>query len=239
MENLEIGDAVLCTVDRIVGTVVFVNIDDTNLEGSIVLSEIAPGRIRNLRDYVVPKKKIVCKVLRINGKQIQLSLRRVTQKEEKEVKEEYKQEKSSESVLRGILKDNAKEVIKKIKEKESVYEFLQNAKSDSKELEKLVTKTDAKKILEIINKQKKKKFEIKKEFKLHSSNPDGINLIKKILGGIKNTNVKYIRAGKYSIKVEDETIKKADNNLKEILNKIEKKAKELHMEFSVSSAKDK
>ncbi|MGD9276064.1 MAG: hypothetical protein PVJ67_02735 [Candidatus Pacearchaeota archaeon] len=233
MENLEPGDVVLCTVDRIVGTIVFVNIDDTGLEGSIVLSEIAPGRIRNLRSYVVPKKKIVCKILRIKDKQIQLSLRRVTQKEEKEVKVEYKQEKSSESILKGILKEKAKEIIKKIKQKNSVYEFLQNSKVDSKELENLVSKSDAKKILEIINKQKKKKAEIKKQIKLTSKKPDGIKLIKNILGKLKNAKIKYISAGKYSIKVTDENPKKADNKLKEILQNIEKQAKENQMEFSV------
>jgi len=63
--TLEEGDLVLCTVEKIVGTIVFVNIDGEKKQGSIVLSEIAPGRIRNLRDYVVPKKKIVCKILRI------------------------------------------------------------------------------------------------------------------------------------------------------------------------------
>ena len=78
--DLDVGEIVMCTVDRIVGTIVFVKIDG-NGEGSIILSEIAPGRIRNLRDYVVPKKRIVCKILRISGDRIDLSLRRVTQKE--------------------------------------------------------------------------------------------------------------------------------------------------------------
>ena len=73
--QLEVGDIVMCTVERIVGTTVFVKIDG-NGEGSIILSEIAPGRIRNLRDYVVPGKRIVCKVLSIREHAI-LSLRRV------------------------------------------------------------------------------------------------------------------------------------------------------------------
>ena len=76
--ELEEGDVVLCTVERIVGTIVFVRIKGDG-EGSITMSEIAPGRIRNLRDYVVPKKKIVCKVLRISpNRNTDLSLRRVT-----------------------------------------------------------------------------------------------------------------------------------------------------------------
>ena len=114
MTNLEEGDIVLCIVEKIVGTVVFVKIADDG-EGSITMSEIAPGRIRNLRDYVVPKKKIVCKVLRIsrNGN-IDLSLRRVTQKEKKEVLEQDKQEKSYKSILKSVLKEKTDEIIEKI-----------------------------------------------------------------------------------------------------------------------------
>ncbi|GAH54399.1 unnamed protein product, partial [marine sediment metagenome] len=48
--NIEEGDIVLCTVDRIIGTNVFVKIED-NGEGCIVFSEVAPGRIRNIRSY--------------------------------------------------------------------------------------------------------------------------------------------------------------------------------------------
>ena len=75
------GDIILCTVEKIEGISVFVTIDKGGT-GSIVTSEIAPGRIRNLRDYVVPNKKIVCKVLKVdpNG-HVHLSLRRVTAKE--------------------------------------------------------------------------------------------------------------------------------------------------------------
>ena len=50
---METGDLVLCTVKTIDGTTVFVKIEDDG-EGTIVTSEIAPGRIRNLREYVIP-----------------------------------------------------------------------------------------------------------------------------------------------------------------------------------------
>ena len=87
--QIEEGLAVLCTVTKIIGTTVFVKIED-NGEGTIMTSEIAPGRIRNLRDYVVPNKKIVCKILSIdNSNNIHLSLRRVSAKERKEVLEQY------------------------------------------------------------------------------------------------------------------------------------------------------
>src|SRR3989339_329920 len=100
--ELETGDNIMCTVDRIVGTIVFVKIDGTNKEGSITFSEISPGRIRNIRDFVTPKKKIICKVLKLSGDHIGLSLRRVTPKEQKEIREQYQQEQSYKNILKRI-----------------------------------------------------------------------------------------------------------------------------------------
>src|SRR3989338_8426687 len=120
MEELKEGDVVLCTVEKIVGTTVFVNIEG-NGQGSIIVSEIAPGRIRNLRDYVVPHKKIVCKILKVGENYVNLSLRRVTLKEKKEVLDRYEREKSSLSILKSILKEKANDIAGKIKEESSLY----------------------------------------------------------------------------------------------------------------------
>ncbi|MBU0959001.1 MAG: hypothetical protein KKB31_03575 [Nanoarchaeota archaeon] len=232
MANLEVGDIVLCIVDRIVGTVVFVRIDG-NGEGSIITSEIAPGRIRNLRDYVVPKKKIVCKVLRISGDRIDLSLRRVTQKEQKEVFNQEQQEKGHKSILKSVLGEKAKEIIEKITEKERLYDFLEEAKISPEKLEKIIGKPDSKKILEILNKQKQKTSIVKKEFNLTTEKSNGISLIKEILEKIKDADVRYISAGKYSIKTEASDLKKADNMLKETLQEVEKQAKKQGLTFSI------
>ncbi|MBU2104563.1 MAG: hypothetical protein KKF67_02195 [Nanoarchaeota archaeon] len=228
--NLEEGDVVLCTVDRIVGTVVFVKIED-NREGNIITSEIAPGRIRNLRDYVVPKKKIVCKILRITGNQINLSLRRVTQKDKKEVLEKFSHEKSYRSILKTILKEKAEKVIEEIIKRDNLYDFLQDAKENPKELEKIIGKEDSKKILEIIKKQKQKKATVKKEFSLTTIDPEGVQLIKKLLK--INAGIKYISAGKYSIKIESEDAKSANNQIRQILEQIESSAKKEGMEFKI------
>ena len=112
--SLEIGDFVICIVDRIVGTIVFVKIEGEEREGSLILSEVAPGRIRNLRDYVVPKKMIVCKVLRVSNDRIDLSLRRVSPKEKKEVLERFSQEKAYKSLFEKILGKDAESAINKI-----------------------------------------------------------------------------------------------------------------------------
>lgn len=224
-QNLEPGEIVLCTVDRIVGTVVFVKIDGLG-EGSIIMSEIAPGRIRNLRDYVVPKKRIVCKVLRVSGDRIDLSLRRVTQKEQKEVLEKHNQEKSFKAIFKSVLgKERFLQLEKKIEEKETFFEFVENIKEDSKELEKEIGKENSKKILEILKEQKQKEIVVKKEILFNTSKPNGLELIKKIFEKVKSGEKKYISAGKYLIQVKDKDVKSASNKLKQIIEEIEKVAK--------------
>ncbi|MCA9487402.1 MAG: glycosyltransferase family 29 protein [Nanoarchaeota archaeon] len=229
--ELEQGDVVICTVERIQGTTVFVSIEG-NGEGYIVLSEIAPGRIRNLRDYVVPKKVIVCKVLRISGDRIELSLRRVTPKEEKEAKEQFKLEKSYKSIMKTVLKEECEKIIDEIKSKRNFFEFLEEAKKDPSKLQKICGTESSKKILEILNSQKKKVSSVKKEIKLRSQNPNGLEDIKKIFEKTKGVEVRYLSSGKYSLKAESDDIKKADNLVKEAIEEIEKLAKSLRINLT-------
>lgn len=229
--ELEVGDIVMCTVDRIIGTIVFVKIDGKG-EGSIIFSEVSPGRIRNIRNFVVPKKKIICKVLRIFGDRIDLSLRRVTPKDQKEIREQQKQEKSYKSILKSVLGEKAKEIIESILKQEKVYEFLEEAKENPKKLESLIGKEDSQKIIEILKTQKQKEAIVKKEFIFTTTKPNGLKTIKEILV-TKNAKIKYLAAGKYTIKTESTDLKKADKKLKEILNKIEKKAKKQGAEFQI------
>lgn len=234
--NLEQGDLVLCTVERIEGTLVFVKIHEGNreLDGTIVFSEIAPGRIRNIRDYVVPKKRIVCKILRISSTgNIELSLRRVTPKEKKETLEKFNLEKSYISVMKNVLGEKTSSIVDKIKEEGNVYDFIEESKENPGKLEKVAGKNEAEKILEIIKSQRKKNAVLKKEISLKISEPDGLNVIKNLLGKINDVEVRYISAGRYSVKAESEDLKKADQKLRNIFSDIEKESKKKGYEFSV------
>src|SRR3989338_10823554 len=99
-------ELVLCTVTKVLGHAVFVNLDEYDKGGLVHISEIAPGRIRNIREYVELSKKIVCKVLRIDSERghIDLSLRRVSEIEKKNKLEEIKQEQKAEKVIEMVSK---------------------------------------------------------------------------------------------------------------------------------------
>lgn len=231
--ELEIGDLVLCTVEKVEKTIVFIKMENGE-GGSITISEIAPGRIRNIRSYVVPKKIIVCKVLRISQRgNVELSFRRVTPKETKEIMEKHKQEKSYIKIIKSVLGEKADEIIDKIIKDERLYDFINEGKENPKIIEKVFGKKDAEKILEILLSQKQKKAVIKKEINFTSYDPNGLGLIKKILGNIKEAKIGYISAGKYIIKTESENMKNADKKLKDILNKIEKNSKKEKILFEV------
>lgn len=230
---LEEGEIVFCTVEKIVGTTVFVKIDNEG-DGSLSFSEVSPGRIRNIRDFVVPKKKIICKILRIspNG-HIDLSLRRVTLKEKKELKEKHKQDKSYRSILKTVLGDKVEEIIETITNKNDLHEFLEEAKTNLAPLTKIAGKPAAEKIAKILNSQKKKLAILKKQIQLISKKPNGLTLIKDLLNTITGAKIKYLAAGNYILELEAENIKAADNHMKNILQTIEEMAKKQDMEFII------
>src|SRR3989338_3115470 len=104
----EENSIVLCTVKKILFHSIFVELDEyEHQEGMIHISEIAPGRIRNIRDYVIEGKKLVVQVLRVDKerRQVDLSLRRVPLSLRNKKNEEYKQEIKSEKLLEYIGKE--------------------------------------------------------------------------------------------------------------------------------------
>ncbi len=233
MAELKEGEIILCTVDQIEGTTVFVSLP-SGQKGTIVTSEIAPGRIRNIREYVVPKKKIVCKILRIKGDNIDLSLRRVNSKEKKEIMQKYKQEQTSKSALHSILKDNAQEIEEKILKKfTSLLEFLTEARENEKLIDEYIPKPFHEQIKKLTQK-KQKHIEVRKIIRLKCLESDGILRIKKILS-IKNpqTKITYLSAGKFQINLKGNDYKQANKELEELLEKIKASAKENKCEFEI------
>ena len=216
------GDIILCTVADIVKTTVFVETEN-GMKGSIVFSEIAPGRIRNIREYVVPKKVIVCKILSIKDRHLFLSLRRVSGKEKKEMLEEYKKERSFQGVLKKLVGEKGEGIIKEIKQTQSLTEFFDQAKENPKILEKHFNKSQIEQIAKLLVDKKEKEREIKKEFSLSCRQSDGIIRIKKMLSPYEN--IVYLGSSKFQVKNKSSNLKQADSQINQILETIEKHSK--------------
>jgi translation initiation factor 2 subunit 1 len=228
----EEDELVMCTVTKVQFHSVFVQLDEFGKSGMIHISEVSPGRIRNIRDFVKEGKKVVCKVLRINRERghIDLSLRRVTETQKRNKVNEIKQEQKAEKILEFVSKDlniDGKklfsEIIDKVLKKyESLYEFFQAIVVDSSIIKDVTLEPKIEKKLEEAIKSRIKEPGVKIEgvLKLTSFAENGIDVIKEALKkaeeiGKKNIAIKYLGAGSYNVVISAKDYKKAEKLLKE------------------------
>ncbi|MBU0760610.1 MAG: hypothetical protein KJ600_05860 [Nanoarchaeota archaeon] len=233
--DLKEDDVVFCTVKKIEGTTVFLEIEGSDKPGAMVLSEVAAGRIRNLRLYVSPNRKIVCKVLRVMPGHVEMSLRRVTAKEKKEVLEGYKKENSLRSVLK-VVKEDAEGIISKIKEDYNLVDFLAEVKENSGLLEKFMGKENAKKVFQIISEKQDKNKIVEKKIILTCDSEQGVKDIREILD-FSDAEIHYLGSSKFSMSVSAKDFKEANARIEEILEEIEKRAKKKKAVFEVKKEK--
>jgi len=228
----EEDELVICTITSVQHHSVFAKLDEyENKSGMIHISEVSPGRIRNIRDYVQEGKKVICKILRIDRVKghIDLSLRRVNagqrRKKNDDIKQEQKAEKIIESVARNLkreFKDLYEEVSSKVFEKyEYIFECFNDIVEKDFDLEKLgIDKKLAEELTRVVkDKIKPIEVQIKGIMKLSSNVPNGIELIKKTLQraetiGKGYVKVSYAGAGMYNIVVTAPDYKTAEKILK-------------------------
>ncbi len=220
---IKIDDLVLCTVTKIEGTTVFLNIDEEEIKGSMVFSEIAAGRIRNIREYAVPNKKIVCKVLKIYQDHVELSFRRVTGTERDMIMSKYKQEQQFKTMLKQIVK-SPEESLKKIKSELSVSEFLEKIKESPKIISDFFNKEESERLTKILSEKEGKEKEAKSIFTIKSDSPSGISEIKELLK-TKEANISYLGSSQFSITTKAKDFKEANLKLQAIIKDVEVKAK--------------
>ncbi len=245
----EESELVLCTVTKIYPHCVFVNIDNyLNKQGMIHISEISPGRIRNIHDYVKVGKKVICKVLRTDEQKghIDLSLRRVSegQKREKaeELKKELKSEKIVEFVAQQLKMDKDKlydQLISKTEtEYDSLHDFFEEFIIDESIIKKLGLQPKVQdKLAEVIKQRVKPlEVEIEGEIKIKSYGPEGVNVVKKILSEAENVSdsirIRYKGGGSYSIIINDSNYKDAEKTMEKATGILEKGTDKNSCEYS-------
>jgi translation initiation factor 2 subunit 1 len=235
--EFEEDELVLGVVEKVENMNAFVRLSGGKI-GTIVTSEIAPGRIKNLREYVAPNKIVVCKILRTRNGHIDLSLRRVTAKEKQEVLAGHKREKDIEGGMKAILKDSSQEIIKDIKKDfQSLTEFVEKAQLDKRILSQYIPAEYLVQI-EKLTEKKKKEVEIRKSIKLKCFNSEGVSNIKELFAEFtEKFQITYISAGNYLVVVKAEDYKKANNIMQEFSEELEEKSKRYSCELTIEEKK--
>ena len=224
----EENELVWCTVTKIHGNGVFANLDEyEDKSGLIHIPEVSPGRIRNLSDFVVEGKKIVCLVIRVDKERghIDISLRRVSEAQKRKKIDSIKQQQKAEKILEFVAKklnidliDLYKRVSEGVLENyENLHLFFLDVIEGKTSLEKLHLQPKELKELDEAIRQRIKPEEIKlfASLSLTSYAPNGIEVIKDALKKIEDTNVeiKYSGGGKYGLAIKSHDYKEAEKVL--------------------------
>lgn len=221
-------ELVLCTVTGINPHSVFCTLDEYGgRTGMIHISEIAPGRIRNIREFVQEGKKVVCKVLQTNQEKghIDLSLRRVNEMQKRNKLNQIKQEQLAEKIVEYAARqqgDSVLSVYNKLSEKilpkyGTLFAAFEQVSRDELNLETLVDKKIAKSLTDAIKARiKPPKVNINGNLKLTTYSSRGIEDIKEALSfAVKSgIDVHYLGAGTYRLSVEAPDYKEAEKKLK-------------------------
>src|SRR4030065_2182328 len=100
----EYGDLAIATIESVMDYGAYANLDEYNKRGFLHISEISSARIRNVRDFIREKQKMVLKVLRVDVEKghIDLSLRRVTKRERIEKIKSWKKDRKGDALLHAV-----------------------------------------------------------------------------------------------------------------------------------------
>ncbi len=234
-EYPEVGEVVIATVTRIADYGAYVKLDEyQNKEGLIHISEMSTTWVKNIRDHVRDRQKIVLKILRVNPEkgQIDLSLRRVTNSERTRKSLQLKKDKKADSILKiAAEKLNVKESeVEKVRNRiideygSLIDAFEESIDGGEKIFSKIGISKKWTKVLieEIKSRIKPEKVKAKTTIELTSPNPNGIGDIKKALSSIKKIKKKRgtlfkaytLGAPKYCIEVMAKDYSDAENALK-------------------------
>ncbi len=221
------GELVVCTVTRIHHHSVFVSLDHYKRSAMLHISEISPGRIRNISDYVKEGKVIVCKVLSINEQKghVDVSLRRVSDAQKIAVLNQIKQEQVAEKLVDFFAKEeklDAKKTYEQIKESVSQdFDYLYEAFQAYIQGEYPFTESQLPpavhtKLLTLLKQRMKPpQVEITGRFTINSFADDGVIRLRDAFKKVEQINEEHLRItyggnGNYNIRVVHKDFKSAE-----------------------------
>ncbi|MBN2142189.1 S1 RNA-binding domain-containing protein [Candidatus Woesearchaeota archaeon] len=234
----EEGELVFCTVTKVQYHAVTVHLDEYDKQGLIPISEVSPGRIRNIRDFVQENKKIVCKVIKCDSErgQIDVSLRRVNESQKRTKADAIKQEQKAEKIIHSLsekLKQPVPELYGKIAPKilehyPWLFQAFEAVVEEKKSLESLGVEKKIAEELEamIIDKIKPKQVHLIEKVAIKTYVEDGLALIKEGFAKAQQVDeslqASYLGGGNYRILITAKDYKKAENIISEVKNRMEK-----------------
>ena len=232
----EPGDLVVATIESVMDYGAYANLDEYSKRGFLHISEISSTRIRNVRDFVRERQKMVLKVLRVDLEKghIDLSLRRVTKRERIEKIKAWKKDRKGEVLLRAVADKVGlpiHEVYQKagliLEEKEGLYEGFEKVLKEGPEaLTKLGIPEDIAKVFAQVAEERIriKLVKVRGVLEIRCMKPNGVKCIKEAFTNAKkaqkakDSKIEFsvIASPKYSVEVSADNWKRAEDLLDEV-----------------------
>lgn len=246
----EEGQLVVGKVTAVKDFGAFVQLEEfSNAMALIHLREIAPGRIRTVRDYVRENQRIVARVVGVDPQKgyVDLSLRNISRYQRIQAIKEWKDSKKAKKLLEELARTLrlpldkcytlfVDELIKKYDSFAGAFE------AAAQSPEEFRMENFGKWVDEFIKLAKENiqipKVQITGELHLSSPEKDGVERIKKVCGEIDRNGEKvkvrinYLSAPLYELNVEATNFKDAEAELKDTLIRTKNLAKELNLDIS-------
>ncbi|HUI86298.1 MAG TPA: translation initiation factor IF-2 subunit alpha [Nitrososphaerales archaeon] len=234
----EAGEVVICTVREITSHGIYVNLDQYGgMNGFLHVSEISTGWVRNIERVAKPQQRLVLKVIRADRvrKEIDLSLRQVTNEERRAKVIEWKREERALAIMGVVQKqlnlddEQARAHVAKLEEQfGTLYEALETA---ARKGEKAFASVDlppevVKTVVQVAGERiVPPKYEVGALVEISSRMPNGIEQVKKTLlaaagSGSAEVKVTYAGAPKYRVRITADDYKQAEKVLNNVLDKI-------------------
>jgi len=245
-------ETVLCTVTQVQYHSVFCTLDEFDgKSGMINISEVAPGRIRNIREFVSEGKKVVCKVLGVDtvSNRIDLSLRRVSEIQKRQKLDQIRREQQAEKILTYFAEQQKTPVAQLYRDIRAStlfdaknaehYEYLADVFDDvvnkGLDLSKSLKATIATSLAELIKVRiRPPEVEIEGTLKLQSYDPNGVELVKNGIGAmtteVPETKIMYLGGGQFMVKLSAPDYRIAERKLKAASDSVLAFAKKHKME---------
>ena len=228
----ENGELVIVRIRKIMPFGAYCDLVEYNLDAYLPIKEVAPGWIKNIHEFIKEGQQRVAKVVFVDPekKAIDLSLKKVTKKEEKDKISQYNLEKRSEKLFEQALVESKKEN----KKEEIKAALAQKFQNYSDVIEAIISGEDIgaidsefkDKFVEIVKKNiRPKKYKVSYIAEIEDYDTErGIDIIKSALSKVKATGVEvlYLGAPHYKLSAEDIDYHSAESKIKkaeEILKK--------------------
>lgn len=252
-EEVRKGMLVTGRVDRIEEHGVYIDLDLIEAEGYCPVRELSSRRVTTPKDIVHRNQQVIGKIYKVKrgGQVLSVSLKRVTDKEEKQKREEWGRLKQTFSIFQ-TLDDKLDLSMEKIieilgrpllKYFRTVYEGLKEIVIEGKDLLEELEKVPNEYMEEIYSVLKSSikvsKRRLKKEIVLKTLTPNGIERIKGALEKARevdseNIEITYLSAPNYKVEVEGYRWKDASKLFNKFKEKLEEAIKEFPSEWKTT-----